>query len=249
MNELITINKIDLAIKNFKGQRVVTFKDIDLVHERVEGTAKRNFNENRTHFIENEDYFIVNGVELKQLKQGTNFVLSNAKEIILITESGYLMLAKSLQDDLAWKVQRELVKNYFKINSNMAKMSKELQAIFVLDERTVKIESKVNDMENNMPLFNVECKELQGLVRKIGIKVLGGYKSPAYNNKSLRTKIYKDIQGQLKREFGVDKYEAIKRIQLDKAREIVSNYTAPIVLEEQIILLNDQIKLSEVIYK
>lgn len=35
--------------------------------------------------------------------------------ITLITESGYLMLVKSLQNYLAWKVQRELVNNYFRI--------------------------------------------------------------------------------------------------------------------------------------
>lgn len=32
----------------------------------------------------------------------------------LITESGYLMLVKSFTDDLAWRVQRELVKGYFR---------------------------------------------------------------------------------------------------------------------------------------
>lgn len=44
MKDLITINNQDLKIKEFNGQRVVTFKDIDLVHERVEGTAKNKPN-------------------------------------------------------------------------------------------------------------------------------------------------------------------------------------------------------------
>ncbi len=35
-------------------------------------------------------------------------------DIIVMTESGYLMLAKSFTDDLAWTVQRELVNNYFR---------------------------------------------------------------------------------------------------------------------------------------
>lgn len=35
-------------------------------------------------------------------------------DITLITESGYLMLVKSFTDDLAWKVQRELVNFYFR---------------------------------------------------------------------------------------------------------------------------------------
>lgn len=113
--QVVKINNTDLSVKEFNGQRVVTLKDIDMLHERVEGTAKRNFNENKKHLIKDVDYFLIKGEELRDLKQSTNFVLSNAKEIILITESGYLMLVKSLQDDLAWKVQRELVNNYFRI--------------------------------------------------------------------------------------------------------------------------------------
>lgn len=35
-------------------------------------------------------------------------------DITLITESGYLMLVKSFTDDLAWTVQRALIKTYFK---------------------------------------------------------------------------------------------------------------------------------------
>ncbi|OSM07623.1 hypothetical protein MAIT1_05002 [Magnetofaba australis IT-1] len=32
---------------------------------------------------------------------------------MLLTQSGYLMLVKSFTDDLAWRVQRELVNRYF----------------------------------------------------------------------------------------------------------------------------------------
>lgn len=46
MNNLIHIGNVDISIKEYKGQRVVTFKDIDMVHERPEGTARRNFNTN-----------------------------------------------------------------------------------------------------------------------------------------------------------------------------------------------------------
>lgn len=137
-------------------------------------------------------------------------------------------------------------------------MSKELQAIFVLDEKTQEIENKINTLENkvqevdkvkediidikeNIPLFTVECKELQALVKKIGTKVLGGYRTPAYNNNSLRGKVYSDIQQQLRREFGVKRYEAIRRCQLNKAREIIESYRVPLVLDSKIVLENRQI--------
>lgn len=95
-----------------------------------------------------------------------------------------------------------------------------------------------------MPLFNVECKELQALVRKIGTRTLGGYGSPAYKDNSLRGKVYADIQHQLKRQFGVSRYEAIKRSQLNSAKEIVSKYTAPIVLKDEITSINNQISFN-----
>ena len=112
MNELIKIGNQKIAIKEYRGQRVVTFSDIDLVHERPSGTAGRNFRENKDKFIKGEDYFVVSGSDLRKLKQTTNFVGSNAKEIVLITEQGYLMLVKSFTDELAWDVQRKLVNTY-----------------------------------------------------------------------------------------------------------------------------------------
>lgn len=47
-------------------------------------------------------------------KQKKEFGVTAPNGLILITETGYLMLVKSFTDDLAWNVQRELVKNYFR---------------------------------------------------------------------------------------------------------------------------------------
>ena len=93
-----------------------------------------------------------------------------------------------------------------------------------------------------MPLFQIDCKEIQALVRKKGIETLGGYRSIAYNDNSLRGKVYSDIQQQIRREFGVLRYEAIKRYQLPTAHEIVTKYKAPICLVNEIELLNQQLK-------
>lgn len=112
--QLVKINNTDLLVKEFNGQRVVTFKDIDMLHERVEGTADRNFRENKKHFIENEDYFVLKKNQNNEIR---GLEIPN-RGITLLTESGYLMLVKSLQDDLAWQVQRELVNNYFRVKSN-----------------------------------------------------------------------------------------------------------------------------------
>ncbi|EMJ5513557.1 phage antirepressor KilAC domain-containing protein [Clostridioides difficile] len=116
MNNLVLINDKELKIKEFKGERVVTFKEVDLIHERAEGTAKRNFTENKKYFIKNVDYFEVSTKIVPSLElYGFSKFAPNG---VLMTESGYLMLVKSLTDDLAWTVQRELVNNYFRVKEN-----------------------------------------------------------------------------------------------------------------------------------
>ncbi len=114
MENSIRINSSKLPIREYNGQRVVTFKDIDTVHERKDGTAKRNFYTNKERFVEGVDYF-----KVKYSEVCTNFVhtpngFNPNADLTLLTESGYLMLAKSFTDDLAWTVQRELVNNYFR---------------------------------------------------------------------------------------------------------------------------------------
>lgn len=247
-SQIVKINNIDLSVKEFKKLRVVTFKDIDMLHERVEGTAKSNFYENKKHFIENEDYFIIP----KSLKYEIPTLEIPNRGITVLTESGYLMLVKSLQDDLAWKVQRELVNNYFRVKSGQPRSSLDLLELQVKALKEVKgeVQEVRNDFEEfkgNSPLFNIECKELQYLVRSVGTKALGGKGSAAYKDKSIRGKVYADIQHQLRREFQVNRYEAIKRNQLEIAKNIVNDYKLPIVLKDMIILKNEQIGIDEVI--
>ena len=109
MSELIKINNQQLHVKEYNGKRVVTFKEIDTVHKRAPGTAGRSFRENRNRFIEGVDYFRRNSSEARN-----EYGIAAPNGLVLITESGYLMLTKSFTDDLAWQVQRELVNSYFR---------------------------------------------------------------------------------------------------------------------------------------
>ena len=68
MEELIHIGNSDISIKEYSGQRVVTFKDIDSVHGRPDGTASRNFRSNKEHFIEGEDFFRVSPDEIRRTR-------------------------------------------------------------------------------------------------------------------------------------------------------------------------------------
>lgn len=91
---------LNARIKDYGIDSVL--KAIDMLHERVEGTAGRNFRDNKKHFVENEDFFFIKPADIGNDEIRRSEI--NNKGTYLITESGYLMLVKSLQDDLAWRV-------------------------------------------------------------------------------------------------------------------------------------------------
>ncbi|WBM15774.1 ORF6N domain-containing protein [Pseudomonas aeruginosa] len=109
---LITINEKQMPIVEYRGQRVVTFAMVDLVHERPDGTARRNFNANRDRFIEGKHLFKICADEFRSRFPG---IISDrvTEDVTLLTERGYLLLVKSFTDDLAWTVQDQLVDGYF----------------------------------------------------------------------------------------------------------------------------------------
>ena len=112
MQQITIIENRPLSVKEYRGQRVVTFKDIDDLHQRPEGTAKKRFNDNRRHFIEGVDFFTARKGDF--LKSEIRTLEIPNRGLIVFTETGYLMLVKSFTDDLAWAVQRALVNSYFK---------------------------------------------------------------------------------------------------------------------------------------
>ena len=56
-------------------------------------------------------------------------------------------------------------------------------------------------------------------------------------DKSLRQRPYFDLQREIKRQFEVNTYKAIKRSQLDKAKEIVRRYVQPLFRQDEIIII------------
>ena len=129
MNELQKIGNHEIFVKNYNGQRVVTLKDIDTVHERPDGTAKRNFNANKQRFVEGKHYFVVGSDEIRT--SGLFPISDNDHtQKALITEQGYLKLVKSFNDDLAWEVQDQLVDSYFKIKQTVSgELSPQMQLL------------------------------------------------------------------------------------------------------------------------
>lgn len=118
----------------------------------------------------------------------------------------------------------------------------QLLALKEIEGEVKEVKSDLEEFKEDIPLFNIECDELQALVKKKGVKILGGKGSLAYKDNSLRTKVYIDIQHQIKREFGLSSYKAIKRKQLNIAKDLIDEYKVPTYLLEQIENINNQMK-------
>ncbi|MGE5606200.1 MAG: ORF6N domain-containing protein [Bacteroidota bacterium] len=160
-----------LVIKEYNGQRVVTFKDIDEQHQRPNGTAGRNFRENRKHFLLNVDFFELNQPdEIRRLGFFQRPQGGFPKTLILLTESGYSMLVKPFTDDLSWAVQRQLVNGYFR-----AKKMEEL-AINIIDpqifEQAIMQSNQINQLclktiEQNTQVLAAMNQKIDNLIETV----------------------------------------------------------------------------------
>lgn len=113
-----------------------------------------------------------------------------------------------------------------------------------LNKKVDNLNKDLQDFKQDMPLLALECQRITRAKNQKVVPLMGGKNAPAYKNKSLMRKVYSDIDNQLRREFGVNTYKAIKRNQCDLAVEIIKGYDLPICLKEEIETENSQISLS-----
>lgn len=174
------------------------------------------------------------------------------KETIVINESGVysLILGSKLESAKRFKhwVTSEVLPSIRKTGKYQVPLTTEGQIKLLAKGHTElveKIESVNNDLQEfkkDLPLLGVECERITRAVKAKGIEVLGGKRSEAYRDNSLRNKVYSDIYRELKRQFDVKSYKELKRCQCEQALEIIQNYTVPIMLAEQIKDANAQMR-------
>lgn len=152
----VTINNKQLPAVEYHGQRVVTFAMVDEVHGRPEGTAGRNFRENKVRFIAGVDYFELGSDEIRtSLPEGVFSKFSPSG--IVLTESGYLMVVKSLTDDLAWQVQRELVNSYFRTREPLS----EIEMIAAMAADAVRQQKRLSHVEEQVVVVTETLEQIK----------------------------------------------------------------------------------------
>lgn len=103
-----------------------------------------------------------------------------------------------------------------------------------LHEEVKTIKEEMQDLKDNMPILPIEAEKITNSAKGKGVHVMGGKSSNAYANRSIVNAVYRDIYGQVYRNFGVKSYKAIKRNQTDKAIAVIEAYVPPIILQDRI---------------
>lgn len=113
-----------------------------------------------------------------------------------------------------------------------------------VSDRVDELDSKLDSALLDLPILGVEESKINKAVKAKGVQVMGGKESNAYRNRSIVNSVYRDIYGQIYRNFGVSTYKALKRSQCEKVLEVISAYVPPVILVDRIKQENSQQSLK-----
>ncbi len=236
---------------NKDGKQIVSARDFYIGLELNKAHWKRWYQSNiieNDYFKENIDWAgfttMVNGNETQDFA----ITLEFAKHIAMMAKTEksheyrnyFIECEKQLSTGQATKQlsAREKLELHYQFSEENAKR------IDTLEQELEDTKNDFKEFQQDLPLIGAEPEELQKVVRRVGTSALGGHGSPAYKDKSLSAKVYKNVWKFVKEQFNVNTYKAIKRKHLSKAKEIAESYTLPFYLQEEIELINSQGQLN-----
>ncbi len=240
----------DVVIKKIDGELVVTSRQVAENFEKRHADVLRVIEDlnSENAILRSQKYFI----ETYYKVEGNN---KNYKEYLL-TRDGFSLLVMGFTGSKALQWKLKYIEAFNKMEQAIKGQAKRLSTEEMLElqfryakevkEEVKELKEDFEDLRDNLPLLGVDCDEITGLIKKVCTKVTG-YETPAYKDKSLRGRVYQDIYGQVRREFQVNSYKAIKRSQIEVAKEIIRSYKAPTALLDEILKANNQIDFTEVI--
>jgi len=168
----------------------------------------------------------------------------------LINESGLYSLCFSSKLEGAKKFKRwvtsEVLPSIRKTgNYMMLKLSKEMQALFLLDQRTVQQEQRITALESSMVVDYGQQQALKNAVNRVVMHALGGKDAPAYLDKSTRDKVYSECNRDIQNWFRVNSRNNIPRKRFDEAVEYIQRWKPSTNTVMMIQQANEQISLFD----
>lgn len=229
MNELINIKTEDG--KQFVSAREL-YKGLELARTKWTPWYQKNI-ENNEFFHQTEDW-------RKVSPEVTDNVYTIDFEITTDFAKHLAMMARTEKS--------HQYRNYFiecekqVKEAIQPKLSKELQAIFVIDQRTVAMNNRLGKLEDNMTIDYSQQEELRTAANKKAIEVLGGKDAPAYKECSKKT--FSELWKSYKRILHVNSYRNTATKEYERAKQIIKTWEPNRDLQLMILGANSQTKIS-----
>ncbi|MED1784258.1 ORF6C domain-containing protein [Brevibacillus fortis] len=239
----------NLQVLDYEGQRVLTTAQLAESYGTDSERIQKNFHYNKERYQEGKHYILLQGDTLREFRSNFSIseVASNVNRLYLWTRKGAWMHAKSLNTDEAWEAYEMLVDDYYRAIEQpgaIINLSPEVKAIFFLDQKTQEIESRVEKLEVSKTIDYGQQLLLQNAARYQVVQVLGGKDGQAYQNTSLRGKVFSSIWRDFKGYFNVDSYRNTRVLDLEKAKEYINDWRPQGKLLREIEDANNQLAFS-----
>ncbi|MCI6176639.1 ORF6C domain-containing protein [bacterium] len=146
-----------------------------------------------------------------------------------IPENIFYRLAMKAKNETAEKFQAlvadEIIPSIRKTGSyTMPKLSKEMQALFLLDDRTQKQEQRITALENTMTVDYSQQQALKKAVGRVVVEALGGKAAPAYNDPHVRGKLFSECNRDVQDWFRVNSVCNVPRKDFTQAVEYIQRW-------------------------
>lgn len=147
----------------------------------------------------------------------------------LMNRDGFTLLAMGFTGKAAleWKLKYIQAFNAMekKLSTpQMPKLSKEMQALFLLDDRTQRQEQRLTALENTMTVDYNQQRVLRKSISRSVICALGDEKAPAYIDNHVRSKVYSECNHDVQDWFRVNSVGNIPRKRFDEAMEYIQRW-------------------------
>ncbi|MDB8552951.1 Rha family transcriptional regulator [Turicibacter sanguinis] len=252
------INITPFYSKGYENAEAINIQNKDGVAVVSSRVVAYDFDKQHHHVTQAIENFISENSLLKNMFIESTYKTDRGRTYkeYLLTRDGFSLLVMGFtgKEALQWKLQYieafNKMEEYIKQQQSQVAHSPMdiLKVMFsALEEQKqdiVGVKQEVQNFKEEMPIFTPQRKEISKRVRALGVKLLGGKKSPAYQDKSLRSKVYSDINGQIHREFGVESCDDIKRKDYSAVFSIIHNYSLPMHLLNDIDYANSQMSLD-----
>ena len=155
--------------------------------------------------------------------------MGRQQETTVINESGlYNVILRSDKPEAKpfrkW-VTSEVLPSIRKTGSyTMPKLSKEMQALFLLDDRTQKQEARLTALENTMTVDYGQQQTLKKAVGRVVVEALGGKAAPAYNDPHVRGKLFSECNRDVQDWFRVNSVCNVPRKDFTQAVEYIQRW-------------------------